>query len=282
MNKIIISFFAILMSVTAFGATDSQKMENKSTCCTSEDNVKVKLTTTMGDITLLLYNDTPLHRDNFVKLVKEGFYDGLLFHRVISDFMIQGGDPDSKNAEPGKSLGSGEPGYTIPAEFVYPKHYHKYGSLAAARTPDQMNPERRSSGSQFYIVVGRKLPESQLERNQQRLNNDRLQAYFGKLVEAHASEIEALQKSGDKDGLEALRQQFIKETESNVETVQLSDEMKETYMTLGGTPHLDDQYTVFGEVVEGMETVEKIQKVETDRNDRPVEDVKIISAKILK
>lgn len=194
----------------------------------------VEIKTTLGDIEVKLYNDTPLHRDNFLKLVKDGFYEGVLFHRVINNFMVQTGDPDSKNAPAGQRLGAGNPGYTIEAEIDYPKHYHKYGALAAARTGDAVNPERRSSGSQFYIVTGDKYTPGQLE-------------------------------------MIARRQGMA-----------MDPSVASDYTTVGGTPHLDGQYTVFGEVVSGMDVVEKIQNVATDRNDRPTEDVKILSVKILK
>lgn len=246
------------------------------------DGVLVELKTTMGDIIVKLYNDTPLHRDNFLKLVKDGFYDGLLFHRVINDFMIQTGDPDSKEAAPGKMLGSGDPGYTIEAEIDYPRHYNKYGALAAARTGDQVNPERRSSGSQFYIVTGRKVSEQQFESMQMQRHHQELQATFNKLVMQNRDTIQALQKSGDEAALEEYRQKLIKETEEKVFSEVLPENIKNDYLTKGGAPHLDGAYTVFGEVVKGMDVVEKIQKVETDSHDRPVEDVKIISAKVLK
>lgn len=163
----------------------------------------VEIATNLGNIKIKLFNDTPLHRDNFLKLVKDGFYEGLLFHRVINNFMVQAGDPESRNAVAGERLGAGNPGYTVEAEIL-PTHSHRYGALAAARTADFVNPERRSSGSQFYIVSNK-----------------------------------------------------------------------------NGTPHLDGAYTVFGQVIEGMDTIEKIQNVETDRYDRPVDDVEILSIKVV-
>lgn len=244
------------------------------------DGVIVDIKTTMGDIKALLYNDTPLHRDNFIKLVKDGYYDGVLFHRVINDFMIQTGDPTSKDAAPGVMLGSGSPDYTIEAEITYPKHFHKYGSLAAARSGDEVNPERRSSGSQFYIVTGKKFPEGSLAAIEQRQMNDKLQNKFRQLTIAHRQEIDSLMKAENKEALEALRQRLIAETEASVKYDSIPDNIRQVYATMGGTPHLDGAYTVFGEVLEGMDVVEKIQKVETDRNDRPVSDVRIISAKI--
>lgn len=242
----------------------------------------VDLETTMGPIKIKLYDDTPQHRDNFVKLVKEGFYDGVLFHRVINDFMVQTGDPDSKEAQPGQMLGGGDPGYTLPAEIIYPKHYHKYGALAAARTGDNVNPERRSSSSQFYIVTGRKASQMELDRMAERAVVGERQDLFRKLFEQNKDSIKAMGDRGDREAMMELRQQMIDSVEKSVPARPLPQEMAQDYLTLGGTPHLDNQYTVFGEVVSGMETVEKIQKVETDGNDRPKEDVRIIKATIEK
>ena len=241
----------------------------------------VDIKTTMGDIKVKLYDDTPAHRDNFLKLVNEGFYDGVLFHRVIKDFMVQTGDPDSKDAKPGDRLGSGNPGYTLEAEILYPKHFHKYGALAAARTGDAVNPERRSSGSQFYIVTGNKYDAKDMEMMARQSAGSQLQAYFNSLVEKNRDKISELQAAGDREALEALRQEMIKETEANVKT-ELPKEIADAYTTIGGTPHLDGQYTVFGEVLEGMDTVEKIENAATGRDDRPVEDIRIISMKVEK
>lgn len=241
----------------------------------------VEFKTTLGDFTVRLYDDTPKHRDNFLKLVSEGYYDGLLFHRVINDFMVQAGDPDSRNATPGAMLGGGDPGYTVEAEIDYPKHYHKYGALAAARTGDQFNPERRSSGSQFYVVTGQKYSERQLDNMQTQLSNTRRRDYFNKLQKENFDTIRAMRMRKDSVGLEDLRQRLIARTEDAVGEVALPDSLRRDYMEKGGTPHLDGQYTVFGEVVSGMETIEKIQKVETGSGDRPKEDVRILSAKIL-
>ncbi|MDE6533680.1 MAG: peptidylprolyl isomerase [Muribaculaceae bacterium] len=246
-----------------------------------EDAV-VELKTSMGDITVELYNDTPLHKENFLKLVGEGFYDGILFHRVIDSFMIQTGDPDSKGAAPGARLGSGNPGYTIAAEIEYPTHYHKYGALAAARTGDAYNPERRSSGSQFYIVTGRTMTERQVEAMDLKRKNTQMEQVFQSLAMQCRDTIQAMQKAGDQEGLETLRQRLIKETEEKVGAVDLPDQLKKDYVERGGTPHLDGQYTVFGEVLKGMDVVDRIQKVATDDADRPKEDIRIISAKVLK
>lgn len=278
MKKLTAALFLMLISL----GCKAQNSNDMPTLAYDPKDALVELKTTMGDIVIELYNDTPLHRDNFLKLVGEGYYDGVLFHRVIDNFMIQTGDPDSKTAAPGQHLGGGDPGYTIEAEIDYPKHYNKYGALAAARTGDQVNPQRRSSGSQFYIVTGNKLDERQLQAMEMRANQEALQAKFQELTMQHIDSIRAMQAAGDQEGLENLRQQLIKETEASVDEKPMPENLKKDYMEKGGAPHLDNAYTVFGEVVKGMDVVEKIQKVETDSNDRPVEDVRVISAKVLK
>lgn len=272
MKKIVITLIGlILMSVNA---TQAQKQ--------IPSGPEVEIKTNLGDILVKLYDDTPKHRDNFLKLVNDKFYDGVLFHRVIKDFMVQTGDPESVDADSTKMLGSGNPGYTIDAEISYPTHYHKYGALAAARTGDSVNPERKSSGSQFYIVTGKKYTDQQLEGMAYKQTMNKRQAYFNNLCRNNESKIRDLQASGDQVALEAYRQELIKETEENVKEEPLPEEVRQDYITIGGTPHLDGQYTVFGEVLKGMDTVEKIQNVETGRADRPKQDVKIISMKVVK
>lgn len=229
-----------------------------------------------------LYDVTPKHRDNFIKLVNEGYYDGVLFHRVIKDFMVQTGDPDSKTAGPDAMLGSGGPDYTIDAEFVYPTLYHKRGALAAARTGDQMNPERKSSGSQFYIVTGRTYTSAELAQMETQMLDQRRQAYFSSKVQANRDRIIAMQQAGDEAGLRTLQQQYIAETEANVKPEQIPAAMAEVYSTQGGTPFLDAQYTVFGQVLEGMDVVDKIENAPTNGQDRPLTDIKIIKAEVIK
>ena len=186
----------------------------------------VTISTEYGDIKILLYNETPKHRDNFLKLAKEGFFDGLLFHRIIKNFVVQGGDPDSRNAPPDTLLGNGGPGYDIPAEIL-PQFKHKRGAVGAARESDDVNPERKSSGSQFYIVVGKKFDEAAIQKVEQK-----------------------------------YKRKFSKKD-------------RKLYRTIGGTPHLDGNYTVFGEVIEGMDIVDKMSVVPTDTNNRPVKDIKM-------
>ncbi len=185
---------------------------------------KMQIETRYGTIVIKLYNETPKHRDNFIKLVKEGYYDGTIFHRVINQFMIQGGDPDSKNAKTNQALGSGGPGYTVPAEFVS-KYFHKKGAIAAARLGDGGNPKKESSGSQFYIVQGKPYSNAEL---------DNMETMMGK---------------------------------------KFTPEQRLAYSTIGGTPHLDGSYTVFGEVIKGLDVIDKIASVKTAPGDRPVEDI---------
>lgn len=208
--------------------------------CGTQKDVKVRMHTTAGVIDLCLYDETPKHRDNFIKLVKEHQFDSLLFHRVIKDFMIQGGDPTSKNAPAGALLGEGDLGYTVEAEFMPQVHFHRRGVLAAARESDDVNPAKASSASQFYIVWGKVYTEEQLE------------AY----------------------------KEFYKRRTGR--ELVITPEQEAVYTTVGGTPHLDGEYTVFGEVINGLEVVEKIQCVACDENDRPLEDVRIIKTEIIK
>lgn len=237
---------------------------------------RIKITTTEGDIIIKLYDQTPQHRDNFIKLVKEGYYNGTLFHRVIKEFMIQGGDPESKGAPAEKQLGSGGPGYTIPAEFIYPQLFHKRGALSAARTGDEINPHRASSGSQFYIVWGKVYKEGELKQMEQQLEMQQQQNIFNTLVRENAAKIKQMRINRDQAGLMALQEQLINETEKRSAQMgkpTFTKEQREAYTTLGGTPFLDNQYTVFGEVESGLEVVEKIQNCATNPSDRPKKDI---------
>ena len=219
-KKIPFLLFFLLFSLFSFAQSGVKQSSS------TEKVFYVKIETSYGDMVVKLYNETPLHRDNFMKLVKEGTYDGLLFHRVINQFMIQGGDPKSRTAKPGQMLGDGELGYTIPAEFV-PGLFHKKGALAAARQGDEVNPKKASSSCQFYIVQGTTWDANRLKMVEQRMGKS------------------------------------------------YTPEEAEVYATLGGTPFLDGDYTVFGEVVEGMEVIDKIAAVPCGPMDRPVEDVKM-------
>ena len=237
---------------------------------------KVKINTTEGEIIVRLYDETPKHRDNFIKLAKEGYYDGTIFHRVIKDFMIQGGDPNSKDAPAGKMLGTGGPGYTVPAEFVYPQLFHKRGALSAARQGDEVNPNRESSGSQFYIVWGKVYKPQELKQMERQLGMQQEQTVFNKLVAENRSKIMDLRRNRDQAGLQELQDELIAQTKATCAEMpkpEFTPEQVETYTTVGGTPFLDNQYTVFGEVESGLEVVEKIQNTATASGDRPKVDI---------
>lgn len=277
-NKILLICLAFI-ALTACNAGSKRQtnhhMEN-------EKRTLVKLETTMGNITVALYNETPKHRDNFIKLVKEGVYDSTLFHRVIKQFMIQAGDPDSKNASDTAMLGSGDVGYTIPAEFN-PKFFHKKGVLAAARQGDDVNPEKASSGCQFYIVTGRKFTEPQLLGMENKINEQREEALFDSLARQHMKEIYKMRKAGDNAGLLELQDNLeaqARELADKEEKFRFTPEQIKAYSTIGGAPHLDGSYTVFGEVTEGMEVVDNIEIAKTNRADRPIENIRILKASI--
>ena len=266
----------LLLTILVCGLTACKPGQKKEE--NMEKETKLKIETSAGDITVKLYNETPKHRDNFIKLVKDGTYEGTLFHRVIKDFMIQAGDPESKKAPKGKMLGAGDVGYTVPAEFVYPKYFHKKGALSAARQGDEVNPDKASSGCQFYIVTGKVYNDSTLLGMEQQMNQMRLNNAFNALAQKHMKEIYKMRKNNDQDGLMDLQDSLIAQAEAQVAKepeFKFTPEQVKAYTTMGGTPHLDGAYTVFGEVLEGMDIVDKIQKVKTDRNDRPEEDVVI-------
>lgn len=269
------------MSCSAKASTETPS-KTMNTATAKAGDVTVNIETTAGNIQVRLYGDTPAHRDNFIKLVKEGYYNGTLFHRVISNFMIQAGDPDSRNAKPGQMLGTGDPGYTLDAEIVYPAHFHRRGTLAAARIGDNVNPERRSSGSQFYIVTGQVFNDSTLTQMERRLQMAQKQEIFNRLQTQYRDSIMTLRRNRDQQGLDRLRDELVAKTETEAATspAMFTPEQRQAYTTVGGAPHLDGQYTVFGEIISGMDTVEKIEKAETDRNDRPVNDIRIISMSI--
>lgn len=229
------SLFAISLFSTLMLSSPASAQE----CAFEPSRREVVLETTSGNIRIALFNETPIHRDNFIKLVRNGYYDGTLFHRVIRDFMIQGGADDSRDAQEGEVCGETDTGYTLPAEFRLPKLFHKRGMVAAAREPDESNPAKASSGAQFYIVWGRKQSKRELQRQRERL-----------------------------DTLDGGR-------------TPMTDEMARFYSEIGGTPHLDGAYTIFGEVVEGMDVVDRIQRQATDEHDRPVTDERLMRAYVV-
>ena len=277
-NKILL----ICLAFIALTACNAGSIRQTNHHMENEKRTLVKLETTMGNITVALYNETPKHRDNFIKLVKEGVYDSTLFHRVIKQFMIQAGDPDSKNASDTAMLGSGDVGYTIPAEFN-PKFFHKKGVLAAARQGDDVNPEKASSGCQFYIVTGRKFTEPQLLGMENKINEQREEALFDSLARQHMKEIYKMRKAGDNAGLLELQDTLeaqARELADKEEKFRFTPEQIKAYSTKGGAPNQDDSYTVFGEVTEGMEVVDNIEIAKTTRADRPIENIRILKASI--
>lgn len=247
-----------------------------------EKDTLVVISTQYGDIKIKLYKDTPHHRQNFIKLAKEGFYDGTLFHRVIKEFVIQGGDPESKNAKEGQLLGKGGPGYTLPSEIL-PHHIHKKGAVAAARLPDMENPKRESSGSQFYIVVGRIYTDDHLNELENNVNRNIKQKIFrdfmAKPENAHYFEkFKQFRELRLKDSINNLLktiEPLLDEMAKNYPSFHFTEEQRKIYKNIGGTPFLDGEYTVFGEVIEGMDVVEKISQVPVDPNNRPLKDIPI-------
>ncbi len=264
-------FLLLIILVSCSPATDSKW----------EDHTKVKVNTTEGEITLVLYNKTPKHRDNFMKLAKEGVYDSLLFHRVIENFMIQGGDPDSKNASPGDTLGMGGLDYRVDAEFDT-SLFHKKGVLAAAR---EGNPERASSSCQFYIVQGKVHSDSTLDIAQQRINNWLAQHYLRKdtMYKTLFDSLDLAMSTRNIDLYTRVNDSIntISESYSGFTKYVIPDHHRGIYKEIGGTPHLDQNYTVFGEVISGLNVVDSIAAEETNSLDRPVKDVRILSVEVI-
>jgi len=236
----------------------------------------VRIKTEFGNMKVALYNETPKHRDNFLKLAKEGYYNGLLFHRVIKEFMIQGGDPDTRNATPEQKLGNGGPGYVIDNE-INPKFLHKKGALAAARQGDQTNPEKKSSGSQFYIVQGVVFPANDLPALEAKGNEKLAQSYMRQLAQASNDSLKFYQQSGNQIAFASMIERLQNEAMAKVAKTpfKLTEEQKQVYTTVGGTPHLDGNYTVFGEVIEGLSVIDSIAAQPIGPNDRPLKDFKM-------
>lgn len=240
----------------------------------------VLISTNFGDIKIKLYNQTPLHSDNFIKLINEKYFDSLLFHRVINSFMIQGGDPNSKNALPGKALGEGGPAYTIPAEFV-DTLFHKKGVLAAARQGDNVNPKKESSGSQFYLVQGKVATNQELDNIEARINQQRMQVIFNELMmkpewNSFKQNFIRIQQSANQDSLQMMIAQVTPAIESELNKgrrFKYTEQQRKAYTTIGGTPFLDQNYTVFGEVIQGLDVIDKIAALNCDGNNRPLQDV---------
>lgn len=241
--------------------------------------VYVTIRTTMGDVTVQLYDDTPLHRDNFIKLCQSGEYEGMLFHRIIKDFVVQGGDPASKAHEPGVLYGDGDGGYTVPAEII-PTHFNKRGALIDAKEPDDVNPARASAGTQFCFVQGKKLTDQELDEKEARINEIRRNWFYYTFRDRLIKENPALAADSLTDRLHIEASILVEDTLAALGPVTIPAEHREVYKTIGGVPHLDGSVTIFGEVVEGFDIVEKMSLVKTDKNDRPLHDVMIKSTKV--
>ena len=243
----------------------------------------VLITTPYGEIEVKLYDKTISHHDNFLKLAESGYYNGTLFHRVIQHFMIQGGDPDSKHAKPGQLLGDGDTTYTLPFEYV-PEYIHKVGALAAARENDDINPNKESSGSQFYIVQGKKFTDEELNAVELKVERRTKQFIMMKLLKNQGDstalkEFKAYADKRDTANMRMVIDKYKNAVEAEymrTKPFKLTEEQRQVYKTIGGTPHLDGAYTVFGEVVRGLDVVNKIAAMKTDSNDRPVQDIRII------
>jgi cyclophilin family peptidyl-prolyl cis-trans isomerase len=248
---------------------------------TEDKRATIEMVTEMGTMTIELYNETPKHRDNFMKLANEGAYDSVLFHRVINQFMIQAGDPDSKNAKTDDALGNGDKPYKVAAEF-HPDFFHKKGALGAARDG---NPERASSAMQFYIAQGKVKNDSLIDKDQKRINKW-LASHYSNLRPENKTLLDSLQKTNAEDNYEQYSKiedklDELAENFTDFEKYTIPESHREVYRTLGGTPHLDQNYTVFGEVIKGLEVLDSIAVVETGFQDRPKQDVRILSVRII-
>lgn len=269
---------SILLAISLVACTHKAK--------DNENNTHIRLETNEGDILIALYDETPLHRDNFIKLTRQKFFDGTLFHRVINDFMIQGGDPESKNATSETFLGNGGPGYNIPAE-IRTDIFHKKGALAAAREGDDTNPERASSGSQFYLVEGKVFTLKELGDMEKAKNTQLRSQLITSLKKEYQPQLDSLLTIQKKTGDTVALANFVADLNQKIDTTiakqgfQFTEKQKQTYTTIGGTPHLDGAYTVFGEILEGQEVVDKIAEAQTDDKDRPLEDIVILKASVV-
>ncbi|MFO7257326.1 MAG: peptidylprolyl isomerase [Bacteroidota bacterium] len=257
----------VLVAILALGSVVSGCAQNK-------DHV-VTIHTKYGDMVVLLFDETPQHKKNFIKLAQEGFYDSLLFHRVIQGFMIQGGDPDSKRSKPGERLGNGGPGYTVPAE-IDPRFIHERGVLSAARLGNEINPSKASSGSQFYIVQGRVFTPDELTTDQEQLNKGLQQILLKPENQPLFDTLSRLYQMGDMDGymkkVISLKPRIKAETGLELDK-RIDPRRLEVYTTVGGAPHLDGEYTVFGKVIKGLDVIDWIAEQPTDGNDRPLENI---------
>ncbi|MBO7337996.1 MAG: peptidylprolyl isomerase [Paludibacteraceae bacterium] len=262
-----------------------------SSCGKTQEEPLVEFQTSLGNFTVKLYKETPRHRDNFVKLVNDGFYDGLLIHRVEKDYMMQTGDPQSKDASINRTIGTGGPGYDIEPEIDTTindssRLFNKRGALTAARMPDHLNPKKMSNGSQFYIIVGQTYTQQQLDTLEMLDRDRKLDIIWQKLIMANRDKIDACNRRDDAEKRLEFIQDSLTQVASSIinsrKTLKFTKAQRDAYTTVGGIPELDREYTVFGEVVEGMDVIMKINDVKVNRLHRPTEDVRIIKAKILK
>jgi peptidyl-prolyl cis-trans isomerase B (cyclophilin B) len=238
----------------------------------------VTIKTSFGNMIAILYDETPKHKANFIKLAKEHYYDSLLFHRIIQGFMIQGGDPDSKKASPSQHLGNGGPDYTIEAEFN-PNLFHEKGSLCAARTGDVLNPTKASSGSQFYIVQGRKVSEAEMVIDGDKMNKGLMTFFQNPENKDLKDSLSQIYYTGDHEAYQKKLMSIIPRIEKAIGskvTKDVSPEKVKAYTTVGGTPHLDGSYTVFGKIIKGLDVIDAIASQPKDQADRPTTDIRMM------
>jgi peptidylprolyl isomerase len=243
------------------------------------ENTVISIKTSLGDITIKLYDETPIHRDNFLKLINSGFFEGISFHRVIKDFMIQAGDPETKSGS--KNLPDSLKTYTIPAEFR-PQYFHKKGALAAAREGNDVNPDMRSSGTQFYIVQGTKYSDDELNTAEQRINGNIKQALFNKIIKETTDSLKQNGKTTSDGEIQEIASVKMFQYLTDNKDFKIPAEQRVVYNSIGGTPRLDGTYTVFGEVTEGLDVVDRIAATATDSKDKPINDIRILKIKIIR
>lgn len=274
MKRLLISMVMLFAGLTFAGSLSAQQSVNG-------EKTYVTVHTNEGDFTLWLYDDTPIHRDNFIRLCKDGTYDGVLFHRVIKDFLIQGGDPGSRERIQGKTYGDGDGGFCVYAEIL-PEHFCKKGALIDAKLGDDVNPTRMSAGTQFCVVQGKTFTDEQLDATEERMNEWHRNHLYHLARYELMLEDPSLSKIENGDLLNAKARERAEKQYEEQGRLKISPERREYYKTIGGTPHLDGTVTVFGELVEGQDVVEKITLMETDESDRPVKDVIVLSTEVWK
>lgn len=244
------------------------------------ENTIVSMKTSLGDIKIRLYDGTPQHRDNFIKLVNTGFYDGVSFHRVIKNFMVQAGEPETKTGS-AKPMPDSLKTYTIPAEFN-PQYFHKRGALAAARESNDTNPDMKSSGTQFYIVQGVKFSDEELNQAEQKINTNAKQNRFSSLMKETSDSVRLSGKTLSDAEIQEIASIKMFQYLASYKESKMPEDQRSVYKTIGGTPRLDGSYTVFGEVIDGLDIIDRIAEVQTDNSEKPVSDVRIIKIKIVK